>query len=135
MPSESSLASPGFLFRRILLGLIIAVQLLAIGGAVFSPSFRYLAWAPFHEPATYRIWVTVDGQELSDDVVSRRYGFPRIHHKSGSPEDWQLNDIRNVLDVVEAYESSVGRRDRAEVRIEIHRSERSPEVWRWPAAP
>jgi hypothetical protein len=109
--------------RRILVGLQVA----AIAGALFVPGLRYLAWAPFHEPAKYRIHVRIDGRELSEDRVARRYGLPRFHR------DWQLNDIRNVLEVVEAYESAA--RDRAEVRVDFQRNGSAPEVWRWPPTP
>ncbi len=113
--------------RWILLSLIFGLQVAAIAGAPFVPSLRYLAWAPFHEPATCRIQVRIDGRDLSDDLVARRYGLPRIHR------DWQLNDFRNVVEVVEAYESTA--RDRAEVQVEILRNGKNPEVWRWPPPP
>jgi len=58
--------------------------------------------------------------------VARRYGLPRIH------PNWQLNDIRNVLDDVQAVESTTGRSDRAQVRIEFRRNRGKPEVWQWP---
>jgi hypothetical protein len=113
--------------RWILIGLLLGPQIVAIAAAPFVPSLRYLAWAPFHEPATCRIQVRIDGRDLRDDLVARRYGLPRVHR------DWQLNDFRNVLEVVEAYESRS--RDRAEVRVEIRRNGKNPEVWRWPPTP
>ena len=121
--------------RRIVGGLILGIQVGAIALTPIVPSLRYFAWTPFHEPATCRIQVLIDGRELQDDLVTRRYGLPRVHRKPGSPDDWQLNDIRNVLEVVEAYESTPGRRDRAEVRVEFRRNRGNPEVWRWPPAP
>jgi hypothetical protein len=66
--------------------------------------------------------------------VARRYGLPRIHRKPEAPEDWQLNDIRNVLDVVQSHESAAPS-DHAEVRVEIRRPGTKPELWRWPPAP
>lgn len=121
--------------RRLLVGLILGVEVGAIMAASFVPTLRFLAWAPFHEPATCRIRVRIDGRELDDDLVARRYGLPRVHPVSGSLEDWQLNDIRNLMGVVEAYETTTGRRDRAEVRIEFRRNRGDSEVWRWPPAP
>lgn len=122
MPSEPTL-------RRRVVGLILGLQVAAIAVAAFFPSLRFLAWAPFHEPATYRIQVLIDHRELDERAVSRRYGLPQYHH------GWQLNDIRNVLEVVEAYESTTGRLDRAEVRIDFRRNRGNPEVWQWPPAP
>jgi hypothetical protein len=121
--------------RLVLIFLFLGIQLAAIAAAPFVPGLRFLAWAPFHEPATCRIQVRIDGRELQDDLVARRYGLPRIHRRSGSPVDWQLNDIRNVLEAIEAFESTAGRRDRAEVRVDFRRNGGKPEVWRWPPAP
>lgn len=121
--------------RLVLASLILGLQVAAIAAAPFLPRLRYLAWAPFHEPATYRISVRIEDRELSQNQITRRYGLPGIHRKPGSPEDWQLNDIRNVLDLIQAYESTTGRRDRAEVRVEYRRNGGKPEVWRWPPAP
>ncbi len=121
--------------RLALVALVLGVQIAAIAAAPFLPGLRFLAWAPFHEPASCRIQVVIDGRELAEELVARRYGLPRIHRRSRSPDDWQLNDIRNVLDVIEAYESAAGRRDRAEVRVEFRRNGGKSEVWRWPAAP
>lgn len=121
MPSEKA--------RRTVIGLILGVQVAAIAIPSFVPGLRFFAWAPFHEPATCRIQVRIDGRDLDEDHVARRYGLPRHHG------DWQLNDIRNVLDVVEACESTTGRRDRAEVRVEYRRNEGKLEVWRWPPSP
>lgn len=132
MPSEPT--SPNRIRRRVV-GLILALQVAAIAGAAFFPGLRFFAWAPFHEPARCHIRVLIGGRELNDDLVARRYGLPRIHRRSGSAEDWQLNDIRNVLEVVEAYESTTGRRDCAVVRIEFRRNRGNPEVWQWPPAP
>jgi hypothetical protein len=129
MPSERSGA------RLLVLVVVLGIQIAAIAAAPFVPSLRFLAWAPFHEPASYRIQVRIDGRELPDDLVARRYGLPRIHRRSGTSEDWQLNDIRNVLDVIEAYESTTGRRDRAQVRVDFRRNGGKPEGWRWPPAP
>jgi hypothetical protein len=129
MPPERSRA------RLVVIFLLLGIQLAAIAAASFVPSLRFLAWAPFHEPAMCRIQVRIDGRELPDDLVARRYGLTRIHRRLESPEDWQLNDIRNVLEVIEAYESTTARCDRAEVRVDFRRNGGKPEVWQWPPAP
>jgi len=121
--------------RHLVVVLILCLQAGAIAGATFFPALRFLAWAPFHEPAACQIQVLIEGHELNDELVARRYGLPQIHRKPGSAEDWQLNDIRNLIEVVEAYESTTGRRDRAQVQIEFRRNRGTPEVWRWPPAP
>ena len=130
MPSEAARTAR---IRGLAVAILLTLQAAAIAAAPFVPGLRYFAWAPFHEPARCHIQVELDGRMLDADLVARRYGLPRFHRKPGSPEDWQLNDIRNVLEVIEAYESTAGRHDRAQVLVEIRRTGKPLEVWRWPS--
>ena len=90
---------------------------------------RTFAWAPLHEQVRFAIEVRRDGRLLTDDEVGRRYrrGW---HYDPSTREDWQLNELRRVQDVIEQTEQA--HHDGARVTVRYRRNGGPAEEWRWP---
>ena len=109
---------------KLLVGVaLLGFQLFMIGYARFVPS-RYFCWAPMDSQNLYEIEVVIGGRELGDDEVLARYRQPA---KGGN---WQA--IQHVIDNVQQYEETYGRRDQAEVSITYTVNGGAEKRWTWP---
>jgi hypothetical protein len=82
-------------------------------------SARWLCWAPNDYAVEYRLDVIKDGQRITG-----RYNIP----DKGLYE----NPAQNIIDLIEQYERTYGRKDRVEVSL-TYRTSGGPEShWHYP---
>lgn len=109
-------------------GLILGIgflllQLALIVHARFIPE-RYFCWAPFDQCTRYRIEVSIGGKSLDHEAIGARYHI--------APDFWDARAAANILSVVRRYETTLGRDDKAEVRIYYKVNGRPERLWKWP---
>lgn len=114
--------------RRRDLGWLLGVAFLTLQVAwVLASQFResrHFSWAPHTVQVQYRVAVEIDGQPLPPDAVHRRYGVPA--------EGWEAHSHRNLIELIEQYETTRGREDAALVLLEYRVNGRSARLWRGP---
>jgi len=74
---------------------------LALGVGFFVAQLASLwpsTWAPFHEHAVYRL--SVNGLNTKDSLA--HYRLSSFHYSPERDENWETNDLRFVLRVIEA---------------------------------
>jgi hypothetical protein len=102
---------------------LLLFQVAMVIYARFVPS-RYFCWAPFDTQTDYRLQVNVGGRLLKPDEVRARYRRPQIGTDNRSPQ--------HVIDIVQGYEQSYGREDRARVVMRYRVNGKQEQVWQWP---
>jgi hypothetical protein len=105
---------------------ILAFQLVMIGYARFVPS-RYFCWAPYDIQSEYRLDVTIEGKALTAAQIRARYRRPR--------QGVDNRSIRHVMDIVEQYEQTYGRNDRAQVSMKYRINGKAEQQWQYPPQP
>ena len=110
-------------WKRVAACLLIGTQLLGIVAMRFS-DLRYFCWAPYDEITQFDISVTIDGRELSDDAVQRRYRLP---HASRDNRSWA-----HVPAIIAHYERTWGRHDGAVAEYRFRVNGGVVRLWRWP---
>ena len=113
-------------FRQfgLILGIgFLLLQLALIVHARFIPE-RYFCWAPFDQCTRYRIEVSIAGKPLDPEAISARYHI--------AADFWDARAAANILSVVRRYETTLGRHDKAEVRIYHTVNGRPERLWTWP---
>jgi hypothetical protein len=74
---------------------------IALGLGFFAAQLVYLwpsTWAPFHEHAVYRL--SVNGLNTKDSLA--HYRLPAFHYSPERDENWETNDLRFVVRIIEA---------------------------------
>ncbi len=108
----------------LLLGIgFLAMQLALIVHARFVPE-RYFCWAPFDQCTRYRIEVSIAGIPLRPEEIQDRYHI--------AADAWDARAAANILSIVRRYETTVGRGDKAEVRIYQTVNGRPEKLHTWP---
>jgi hypothetical protein len=102
---------------------ILGFQVFMIGYARFVPS-RYFCWAPYDIQTEYRLQVSVNGQPLTAKQIQARYRRPKSGTDNRSPQ--------HVIDMIQGYEETYGRNDRAEVIMRYRVNGKEEQEWRWP---
>jgi hypothetical protein len=102
--------------RTILGGGILLFQLVMIGYARYVPA-RYFCWAD----------VSIGGRPLTPAEIRSRYRRPQHGVDNRS--------IQHVMDIVQQYEESYGRGDRAEVLMKYRINGKAEQEWRYPPQP
>ena len=124
--------------RPMLRTAVAATLLLAQAAAILYArrvESRYFCWAPYDTQTDYSLRVALPGRgDLTATEIRRRYritvGSSRgdaavIHgHDQRSPQ--------HVKDIVEQYEATYGRDDRAQVVMRYSVNGRETAEWRWP---
>ena len=109
---------------RTVIGLaFLGFQVFMIGYARFVDS-RYFCWAPYDIQTEYRLNVTVNGRPLTAKQIQARYKRPRAGADNRSP--------RHVIDILQGYEETYGRNDRAEIVMKYRVNGKEEQEWRWP---
>jgi hypothetical protein len=116
--------------RRVLGAAFLALQAALILNARFVPS-RYFCWAPFSSQTSYRLSVWIADRPLGGDAIAARYRLPALHRGSGGSH-WEENSIHHVMTIVEQYEESYGKDDRARVILYYSVNGREEQTWRYP---
>lgn len=76
----------------------------ALGLGFFAAQLAYrwpATWAPFHEHAVYRLSMATDGGTLGTRALLERHRLPTWHWSAARDENWETNDLRFVVDVLE----------------------------------
>lgn len=81
-------------------------QLAMIVNARFIDT-KYFCWAPHDSQVQYELTVTINGRELSGEEIQNRYRKA----KRGR----EVRAAGNVKNIIEQYEKTYGRNDRAQV--------------------
>lgn len=114
------------MLRRLRLTFAIAfllAQVASIAYARFVPT-RYFAWAPYDAITLYELEVRIDGRELEDRELRRRYRLPTLGRDNRAAQ--------HVIDVVRQYEETYGAGDGAEVVLRYRTNGGPEQTWRWP---
>ncbi len=98
-------------------------QLVMIVYARFVPS-RYFCWAPYDAQSEYSLQVAIDGRPLTGQEIRRRYRRPQKSVDNRS--------IQHVIDIVQQYEETRGRNDRARVIMKYRVNGGAEKQWQWP---
>jgi len=102
---------------------LLGFQVFMIGYARFVPS-RYFCWAPYDIQTEYRLDVTVNGRPLTPKQIQVRYKRPRAGTDNRSPQ--------HVIDILQGYEETYGRHDRAQIVMHYRVNGKEEQEWRWP---
>jgi hypothetical protein len=105
---------------------LLAFQVFMIGYARFVPS-RYFCWAPYDTQTDYRLDLSVNGKKLTAKQIQARYKRPKAGSDNRSPQ--------HVMDILQGYDETYGKADRAEIVMKYRVNGREEREWRWPAAP
>ena len=98
-------------------------QLVMVFYARFDPSTHF-HWAPFDIQNEYWIRVEIDGRELSEDEITRRYNERAV--------GVDPHAIEHLTRVISRYEATYGSRDNAEVVVRYRINGREMQQWHWP---
>jgi hypothetical protein len=109
--------------RTILGGGLLLFQLVMIGYARFVPA-RYFCWAPYDIQTEYRLDVSIDGRMLTSAEIRRRYRRPK--------QGVDNRSIQHVMDIVQQYEETYGRTDRALVLMKYRVNGKEEREWQYP---
>ncbi len=85
---------------------------------------RYFCWAPHTAQVRFSAEVEVGDRSLTPAEVQRRYRL----HSAG----WEAHSAANLIDTIERYESTLGRGDRARVRLSYRVNGHEERRWNWP---
>jgi hypothetical protein len=105
---------------------LLLFQLVMIGYARFVPA-RYFCWAPYDIQTEYRLGVSIGGRTLTAGEIRRRYRRPMRGVDNRS--------IQHVMDIVQQYEETYGRFDRAQVLMKYRINGKEEREWQYPARP
>lgn len=105
---------------------ILAFQLVMIGYARFVPA-RYFCWAPYDIQSEYKLDVTIGGHALTAAQIRARYRRPR--------QGVDNRSIQHVMDIVQQYEQTYGRNDRAWVSMTYRVNGKAEQAWQYPPRP
>ena len=112
--------------RRLIIYLILISQVALIIWGTTTPT-KFFNWVPYDQLATYHIRVWVDGVELSEAQVGRRYRLRARHREN--------RHFQNVIHVVRTYEQrregSVAGTSSTEITFVIN--DAATLIWTWPA--
>jgi hypothetical protein len=105
---------------------LLLFQLVMIGYARFVPA-RYFCWAPYDIQTEYRLDVSVGGRTLTAAEIRQRYRRPKKGVDNRS--------IQHVMDIVQQYEETYGRSDRAQVLMKYRINGKEEQEWQYPSRP
>ena len=97
-----------------------------IGYARFVPA-RYFCWAPYDIQTEYKLDVSVGGRTLTAAEIRRRYRRPK--------QGVDNRSIQHVMDIVQQYEETYGRSDRAQVLMKYRINGKEELEWQYPTRP
>jgi hypothetical protein len=112
--------------RTIIGGGLLLFQLVMIGYARFVPA-RYFCWAPYDIQTEYKLDVSIGGRTLTAAEIRRRYRRPK--------QGVDNRSIQHVMDIVQQYEETYGRSDRAQVLMKYRINGKEELEWQYPARP
>ncbi len=103
-------------------GVLMGLQVVGIVAARFTET-RYFCWAPYDEITRFELRVVIDGRELSQQEVKRRY---RLAQATRDNRSWA-----HVPAIVAHYERTRGRVDGAVVEYRYRVNGSEARLWRW----
>jgi hypothetical protein len=98
------------------------IQIILIVTARFIPE-RFFCWAPFDEHSHIDINVIINGRELTDNEIEKRY---RYVSKGIEPRS-----INNVFNLITQYESTYGKNDNADVEVNYSVNGHKERKWKF----
>ncbi len=98
----------------------IIAQIVLIAVARFVPE-RFFCWAPFDEHSYVVINVLVDGKQLTNKEIERRYRY--------LSEGWEPRSINNVFNLIKQYELTYGKDDNATVEVKYSTNGNKERIW------
>ncbi|MEH6680164.1 MAG: hypothetical protein V7724_06420 [Sediminicola sp.] len=102
--------------------IFLSLQIVLIIHSRFIPE-RFFCWAPYDEHSYIDISVKIKGKQLTPEQIGQRY-----HHMA---KGYEARSIYNVFDIVEQYENTYGKKDRAEVIIEYSTNGHNKKQWNY----
>jgi hypothetical protein len=102
---------------------ILALQACMVIRARFVES-RYFCWSPHSTQVRFDLDVTVNGRKLSRTEAAQRYRL--------WDSEWEAHAPQNLIDTIESFESTYGKREQAEVFLRYQVNGSAESVWHWP---
>lgn len=102
----------GIVFLLIQVGLIVYAQ--------FIPQ-RFFCWAPYDQHTRFEVFVTINGELLSNEESVIRYR----HHMKG----WEQRSIDNIFSFIEQYEATYGKEENTHVEIVYSTNGKPDQKW------
>ena len=118
---SSSQRAANLLRYRIGVG-FLATQAILIGHGLLSEG-KHFAWAPHTTQVSYELDVEVDGRNLSEREIRRRYRL--LYYP------WEAHSYRNLIDLLLQYERTYGKEDHTRLVLRYSVNGHPPETWRW----
>jgi|LGOV01.1.fsa_nt_gb hypothetical protein len=109
--------------KRFVIGYIfLSFQVLSIIYARVTPE-RFFCWAPYDEHTRFEVLVEIEGKAITGKEVKNRYRYRPIDI------GWESRSINNVFNIINQYESSYGKNDKAVVKIKYSTNGKKEKVW------
>lgn len=107
--------------KQYILGILfLLVQLISIIYARVIPE-RFFCWAPYDEHTYIEVFAEIDDIKLTKNEIQERY-----HYKSIG---WEPRSIHNIINIINQYESTYGKEEKAIVQIIYSTNGRKNESW------
>lgn len=115
---------------------ILILQLILIVTSRFADT-KYYCWAPHDDQNVLEIDVVIDNQTLSRKAINQRYRLDDAYYWTG--EEVKLVNIEaryvgNIKDKIRQYESTYGKKQKAEVKLTYWKNGGEAQYWTWPEA-
>ena len=94
---------------RSLIGILFLVIQCAFIILAWFIQEKFFCWAPYDEHTELKTVVYINNISLENHEINERYRY--------NMNFWEPRAIANVLNIVEQYEKTYGKKDSAEVRI------------------
>jgi len=84
----------------------------------------FFCWGPYDSQNKYRIQVVLADREFTPKEIRARYGIP--------PGSYDNRAIAHVMKILQQYEETYGRNDKAFVKLTYSVNGKKEQVWQWP---
>ncbi|WP_406683910.1 hypothetical protein N1F78_14630 [Seonamhaeicola sp. MEBiC1930] len=106
--------------RLIIGALFLILQIAGIVYSRFTP-LRFFCWAPYDIQTKFEATGKINGKILNSDQLKERYKYKM----SG----WEQRSIFNIFSLIEQYESTYGKNDKAEITIKYSINGHPEKIW------
>lgn len=99
----------------------LILQLCSVLYARFIPE-KFFCWAPYDEHTNYQIKVNINGKDLSMSEIRSRYNY--------LSKGWEPRSIDNIFSLVQQYETTYGKAEKADVEILYNTNGNGWKIWK-----
>lgn len=108
--------------RFFISSLFIVIQIALIIYARFIPE-RFFCWAPYDIHTKFEVNGNINGEDVGTKELSWRYGYRM--------QGWEQRSIYNVFSIIKQYETTYGKEDIVEVKVNYSVNGHQEQVWQF----